>query len=147
MFVPENARLEELAAEYHRMREAALRAQERMRTATATVTSPKGLVTVVVGAQGEVRSITFASRAYRNMAPAELADAILDTINRARDTVLRELTEDLPANPPGGMLGGMTPEDILNGKIDLSGLLPESLDLGDLPFPFRPAPEAFRRPG
>lgn len=141
MNLPEGVRLDELAAEYQRLRDLALQTQERTRTVTATVTSAKNLLTVTVGPNGELQSLIFNSRSYRNMAPAELAHVILETVDRARAAVNRELTELMPAALPAGMsIGG-----VLNGEIDLSGLLPESLDLGGISFPSMP--EAFRRKG
>lgn len=123
-------RLDELAAEYRRLREAAMEAQHRMQTATATATSTKGLVTAVVGAQGELQELKFHSRSYRDLPPAELAHVILDTVRRARESVLRDVMAVLPGNLPGGL----SPDDMLRGRVDLSGLLPEDLPVEGLPF-------------
>lgn len=134
MQLPEDVNINELTAEYRRLRESALRTQEQLRTATATATSSKGLVTAVVGPHGELQSLTFNSRAYRNMPPAELSHVILDTVRRARDQVMRDLMGALPSTLPGGL----TAEDMLRGTIDVSALLPEDVSLDGFSFPVPP---------
>jgi DNA-binding protein YbaB len=127
----DDGHLQELFDEYHKARENALRVQERMRTATATATSAKNMITVVVGAQGELQKLTFNSRAYRDLPSAELAHVIVETVRNAREKVLREITDLFPE----GLLGGLKADDLVRGQADLSGLLPESIGLGDMPFP------------
>jgi hypothetical protein len=138
MMFGSDPRLDELRADYGRLRDAALRAQERMRTATATVTSAKGLVTAVVGAQGDLQSLVFNSRAYRDLPPAELSHVVVDTVRRARDAVMRELLAELPT----GLFGDTNADDLRQGRIDVAGLLPEDLPVNGLA---RPAPPPGRR--
>jgi DNA-binding protein YbaB len=134
--------IEQLAEEYQRNRAAALDFQTRLQEISATATSPKGLVTVVVGGQGELRSVVFHSRAYRAMAPAELAQVILETVDRARDGALRELFQAMPA----GEMAGLRYEDVLNGRADVTALLPENpADADPLLFPHLPADPPDRR--
>jgi DNA-binding protein YbaB len=66
----------------HRARMEEVRAE--MKTANASVTSKDRMVTAVVGAQGQVVSLTFHTTAYRSMAPAELGAALVDVLNEAR---------------------------------------------------------------
>jgi DNA-binding protein YbaB len=129
--------IEQLMAEYQRHRSSALDFQQKLREVTAHATSAKGLVTVVVGAQAEVRSIVFHSRAYRTLAPAELAQTLLDTIERARNAVLQQVMQAMP----GTALGGVTYEDVLGGRVDLTALLPEDLADRDIPL-LSPPPAA-----
>src|SRR5215207_3543125 len=82
MTTPERS-LEQLAADYARHRAAAVDSAQRVAAVSATVTSPQGLVTVTVGGQGEVRTLSFNSQDFRKMAPAELAHVVLETIDRA----------------------------------------------------------------
>ncbi|WP_051814028.1 YbaB/EbfC family nucleoid-associated protein [Kitasatospora sp. MBT63] len=57
---------------------------KELEAATASATSKDRLVTAVVGAQGQVVSLTFHTTGYRSMAPAELAKAVTDVLNTAR---------------------------------------------------------------
>ncbi|GHJ46933.1 hypothetical protein Cs7R123_42750 [Catellatospora sp. TT07R-123] len=126
--------LEQAAADYARHRAFAIEAHRRMAAVSATMTSPQGLVTATVGAQGELRALTFNSQDYRRMAPAELARTVLDTVARARQSVLQQLLGELPEAP----VGGLSVRDLMEGTADLERLLPERLDLDGLPFTRRP---------
>jgi DNA-binding protein YbaB len=66
----------------HRARMEEVRAE--LRAANASVTSKDRMVTAVVGAQGQIVSLTFHTTAYRSMAPAELGAALVDVLNEAR---------------------------------------------------------------
>ncbi|MFF7988826.1 YbaB/EbfC family nucleoid-associated protein [Kitasatospora xanthocidica] len=59
-------------------------AAKELEVATASVTSKDRMVTAVVGAQGQVESLTFHTTAYRSMAPAQLAKVLTDVLNTAR---------------------------------------------------------------
>ncbi|MBF9072570.1 YbaB/EbfC family nucleoid-associated protein [Streptacidiphilus fuscans] len=78
------ARLAERRAKLQEMR------REYLET-TAEVTSKDRMVTAKVGAQGQVVSLTFHTKAYQSMAPAELASALTDLLNRARADVGEKL--------------------------------------------------------
>lgn len=106
----------------------AMQAQEFMRAVDATVTSSNGMVSVTVGAQGDVQALTFHSQRYRQMAPAELSHLVLDTIGRARTSVLRQLEEHLPSTT----FAGVSLQDLMNGSADWSSLLPERFEAVEL---------------
>ncbi|MFE9426018.1 YbaB/EbfC family nucleoid-associated protein [Kitasatospora sp. NPDC006697] len=55
-----------------------------LQNATATVTTKDRMVTAVVGAQGQVVSLTFHTTGYRSMAPAQLGTLLADLLNEAR---------------------------------------------------------------
>ncbi|GAB7186958.1 hypothetical protein ATKI12_6789 [Kitasatospora sp. Ki12] len=59
-------------------------AAKELEAATASVTSKDRMVTAVVGAQGQVVSLTFHTNAYRTMAPGELGKVLTDLLNTAR---------------------------------------------------------------
>lgn len=134
MTTPERS-LEQLAADYARHRAAAVHAQERMSQVSATMTSPQGLVTVTVGAQGEVQSLLFNSQDYRKMPAAELSHVVLDTISRARASVMQQLAGALPDST----FAGISYADVMNGNVNWDQVLPEKLDLDGMPWhPGRP---------
>jgi hypothetical protein len=73
---------------------------------------------VTVGAQGDVRELRFRGEGYRDLAPAELADLLVRTIEQARQAArekalagMRELMVDLPS--PIGRLGEVASVDEL----------------------------------
>jgi DNA-binding protein YbaB len=123
-------KIDELTAQYTKSREDALASHQRLQEVSETVTSKKGLVTVTVGAQGEIRSLTLNNRTYRDMAPAELSHVIVDTLKTARKRVEKHFVQALPST----VLGGMSVEDILSGKVDLAKFLPESIPMDGTPF-------------
>ncbi|GAB3156680.1 hypothetical protein GCM10027290_54920 [Micromonospora sonneratiae] len=78
------------------------RVRRRVNQAKTTVEDKKKLLSVTVGGHGELTQITFNGDAYRQLAPAELADLIVATARTAREGAQRkvmagtaELTGDL----------------------------------------------------
>ncbi|MFF1908935.1 YbaB/EbfC family nucleoid-associated protein [Kitasatospora sp. NPDC058218] len=67
--------------------------QKEMNELTASVTSKDRMVTVKVGSQGQVVSMTFHTNDYREMAPAELAKVLTDSLNEARAAVGEQVAE------------------------------------------------------
>ncbi|MEV7781583.1 YbaB/EbfC family nucleoid-associated protein [Kitasatospora sp. NPDC088351] len=67
--------------------------QKEMNELTASVTSKDRMVTVKVGSQGQVVSMTFHTNGYREMAPAELAKVLTDSLNEARAAVGEQVAE------------------------------------------------------
>jgi DNA-binding protein YbaB len=73
---------------------------------TSHRTSDKNkLLSVTVGGRGEIRDLTFRGDGYRDLAPAELADLLMKTIEKARAEArrqalagLRELMTELPSS-------------------------------------------------
>ncbi|GAB2922104.1 hypothetical protein GCM10027280_06660 [Micromonospora polyrhachis] len=78
------------------------RVRRRVNQAKTTVEDKKKLLSVTVGGHGELTQIAFNGDAYRQLAPAELADLIVTTVRTAREGAQRkvmagtaELTGDL----------------------------------------------------
>jgi DNA-binding protein YbaB len=122
---------EQLNADYARYRAAAMESAQRMQAVAATVTSTNGLVTITVGPQGEIRSLSFNSKDYRKMAPAELAHVVLDTFDKARESALQQAAAALPSFS----FGGLNSRDLLNGRVDWEQVLPEKLDVDGFVLP------------
>ncbi|QID34779.1 YbaB/EbfC family nucleoid-associated protein [Streptomyces albus] len=76
-------------------RERLLDAQRALAKKTVSVTSKNRMVTVVVGAQSEVRDITFHTEAYRTMAPAELGRTLVEALEEARKKARAEVFSTL----------------------------------------------------
>ncbi len=83
------------------------------------------LVTVTVGGQGDLRELRFRGDAYRELAPAELADLLIRTIEAARKGArdralagIQDLMRDLPSSV--GRLGEVTSvEDLVDELADM----------------------------
>ncbi|MFI6156396.1 YbaB/EbfC family nucleoid-associated protein [Kitasatospora sp. NPDC051170] len=70
-------------------------AARELQNATATATSKDRMVSVTVGAQGQVVSMTFHTTGYRSMAPAALASLLTDLLNTARADIGDRITETM----------------------------------------------------
>jgi DNA-binding protein YbaB len=82
---------------YQRLDELRCRFRERVRVAEVTVTSPDGLVEVVVAADGEFRDVVIHDRAVRGLTGAQLSEAVLAACRDARgaaDWARRKLYEE-----------------------------------------------------
>ncbi|MFJ8622597.1 YbaB/EbfC family nucleoid-associated protein [Kitasatospora sp. NPDC093550] len=94
------------------------RTAKELEAATASVTSKDRMVTAVVGAQGQVVSLTFHTNAYRTMAPSELGKVLTDLLNTARadlgDRVAGAMAEfkGLGETLAASMTGGSELEDL-----------------------------------
>ncbi|MFE0699688.1 YbaB/EbfC family nucleoid-associated protein [Streptomyces sp. NPDC058872] len=68
----------------HDHRDKMLAAKRELDAATASATSKDRMVSATVGPQGQVVSMTFHTKAYQSMAPAELAAVLVSVLNEAR---------------------------------------------------------------
>ncbi|MFJ5229309.1 YbaB/EbfC family nucleoid-associated protein [Kitasatospora sp. NPDC088391] len=93
--------------------------QQELNELTASATTKDRSVTVKVGPQGQVLSITFHTEAYRSMAPAELGKQLTDLLNQARATVGEQVSQRIGAFDDLGetlrlsMTGGTELDEIL----------------------------------
>ncbi|WP_354637682.1 YbaB/EbfC family nucleoid-associated protein [Kitasatospora camelliae] len=121
MSTPYDQRIDELMEEYRSRRAAAGDLQRRLREISATATAPRQTVKVTVGAQGELTAVEFPTGAYRRLAPAELAEAVLTAAREARQQALGLAGEAIAAHLPPEVQAS----DFLQGTADLTALLPE----------------------
>lgn len=124
---PYDQQIEDLLEQYRRQREEAAETRRRINATTATATAPRQTVKVTVGAQGEVTAIEFPTGAYRRMAPKELADVLLTTLQQARSEALEGAAGVLAGELPPGV----TVADLLQGRVDPGALLPEDPAMPD----------------
>ncbi|MGM1060381.1 YbaB/EbfC family nucleoid-associated protein [Saccharothrix sp. Mg75] len=91
-----------LLAEYREQQQALLDVQSRLKDIRATATAPRRSVSVTAGHGGGVEEIKFPTAAYKRMAPAELAAALVDTIAAAQRKAADEAADLMaPHMPPG----------------------------------------------
>ncbi|MET7385889.1 YbaB/EbfC family nucleoid-associated protein [Streptomyces sp. NPDC005529] len=124
---PYDQQIEDLLEQYRRQREEAAETRRRINATTSTATAPRQTVKVTVGAQGEVTAIEFPTGAYRRMAPKELADVLLTTLQQARSEALEGAAGVLAGELPPGV----TVADLLQGRVDPGALLPEDPAMPD----------------
>ena len=91
-----------------------------------TVRSTDNMITVVVDGKGDLVSIAFSTAKWRHMAPAELGDALVKTINKAREDSRAELMRSYsgvmpkPLRPAGAAEGRGSLEEMLNRMLGRS---------------------------
>ena len=129
MSAPLEQQLDEAMAHYRDQRASALDYQRRLGEVAATATSPRRVVSVTVGGQGQVTDLSFPTGAYKRMAPAELSAAILATIDEARESALDQAAELLaPMLPPG-----LDARQVMRGTADIGAVLPAEAPVIGLP--------------
>lgn len=120
------AQVEELLAGYRRSREQLGTVQRKLAALQESVASEDGLVTVTVGANGQLTELVIVESAYRKLRPHELAETIMSLTAKAAATVSRAAGQTLaPVLPPDA-----DPVALLRGTADLppDELKPEAVD-------------------
>ncbi|WP_121008250.1 YbaB/EbfC family nucleoid-associated protein [Saccharothrix australiensis] len=112
--------LERVLARYREQRDELEAFQRGMSAISCTATAPRQTVKVTVGNQGELTDLAFPTDAYKRMAPAELAGAILTATREARGKALDAAAELLAPLLPAGL----NARDIVEGKADLASYVP-----------------------
>jgi DNA-binding protein YbaB len=118
--------LEQTLAEYRQKRADLRKLQERMADMSSTATAPRKVVSATVDTHGRITGIAFPTNAYKNMAPAELANVVCDTVRKAQALAREELAELMEPMMPAGMsMRGREP-----GGFDIDRLFPENPEEG-----------------
>ncbi|MBY8886060.1 YbaB/EbfC family nucleoid-associated protein [Streptomyces sp. PTM05] len=125
MSSPYDEQVENLLARYREAREQAADTRRHINETEATVTAPRKVVKVTVGAQGQVTALDFPTAAYRTMTPKDLSRTVLTALEQARSQALSKVAEVALS----GMLGGVPTADLLRGDVDARSFLPEDLEL------------------
>ena len=116
MTSPLHDRIEQAYADFERQKLALADIKREMSTAQTTITPKNRALTVTVDGRGDVVEIKFPTNSYRTMAPAELGNLLVETIQTAREQAreqsLNAFKSVLPANLPiMDMLNGSTSAD------------------------------------
>ncbi|MEV0056809.1 YbaB/EbfC family nucleoid-associated protein [Saccharopolyspora shandongensis] len=120
--------LEQLLAQYQRQFAEVKETQRRLREISCTVTAPRRTVAVTVGHGGVVKDIEFPTGAYKRMAPADLASAVLKVIADAQQQARREAADLMaPSLPPG-----VDAQKLFSGDIDIQSLLKPEPELHEV---------------
>lgn len=96
------ARFDDAHARYARLREGVGELQRDLDALEATVRSPDGMVTVVVGARGNLKRLTLHDRAYQEHPPQRLAILITEAVRKAETVVTQAVQERIAELVPEG---------------------------------------------
>jgi DNA-binding protein YbaB len=99
------AALAELRAQRTRMQAAS----EQLAKTVGKATSKDRSVEAVVDNKGKLTSLRLKGTGYRKLAPAELADRIVETVRAAQDAAARQASESLAGLMPTGLGLGLGP--------------------------------------
>jgi DNA-binding protein YbaB len=119
--------VEKLMAEYQQQLEKLGEHQRKMSELTGTGVSQRKQVSVTVGAQGQLMELKFLTDSYRDMAPAELSNLIIDTFAVARNELIKQQRELMAANAPAGVNVGA----LFGPDADLSKAMPRNPFMSD----------------
>ncbi|GIH06949.1 hypothetical protein Rhe02_50160 [Rhizocola hellebori] len=96
------ARFDDVHAQYTKMREGVKDLQDDLAAMEVRVASPDGMVTVVVGPRGNLKSLTLDKRAYQQHPPERLAALIVQACQRAESAVAGAVQQRLGRMLPEG---------------------------------------------
>ncbi|MFD7917706.1 YbaB/EbfC family nucleoid-associated protein [Streptomyces sp. NPDC059740] len=128
MSTPYDQQIEDLLAEYRDAREQAADTRQQINDIKVTVTAPRQVVKVTVGAQGQVLALDFPTAAYRNLAPKDLSRVICTALEQARAKALSQVMEMTIGKLPKGV----TPADMVTGNFDPRDLFPKEIELPEV---------------
>lgn len=115
------AQLEELATDYGERLAQLRQLQAQAGRVTAVARSRDGLVSVMVGAQGQLLGLDLNQGVYTRMSPQRLAAAIVELARAAAADAANQVSEIMAAVLPTGWVAGG----------DVAGLVPSGLSLLD----------------
>ncbi|MEV0135000.1 YbaB/EbfC family nucleoid-associated protein [Dactylosporangium sp. NPDC050688] len=131
MTIPLHNQVEHAMAQLRATQDALDAVQRELSETTTSSTSRNRAVTVTVDGRGEITAITFPTGAHRSMAPAELGELLVETIREARQAASQTAVSLFtPLMPSGTNLGAL-----LDGDLDLDGMIAEALQAATAPLP------------
>ena len=120
----ENA-LADLREQQERIREA----QERAEKETTTVSSKDRSISATVDHRQRLTGLKFSGTRYRTMAPAELANKIVELVRQAQDEASQKSITTYSAMAPAGFGSALT--EMVNGEFDLDKMFDEAVREAD----------------
>ncbi len=125
MTFPMDDYLEQAAAALREQGERIAGFQAELAQRSTTVVSKDRMVTATVGGTGKLTALAIKGNRYRMMAPAELANVVMETVNAALEQASTETMAAAQALMPGGFgADGVG----LDGSIDLEEFMKSALD-------------------
>ena len=114
------AQLEQLAADYGERLALLRQLKVQARRVTAVARSRDGLVSVMVGAQGQLLGVELKQGVYERMSPQRLAAAVVELAAAAAANAAEQVREIMvPVLPAGGDVDGLVPPglSLLDGGV------------------------------
>ena len=125
MSSPFSDQIEQAQAEFERYKVALASAKRDLEATRTTVTGAKRAVTVTVDSYGKLLDITFPTKSYRSMPPAELSKLLVDTIDKARSQAVAATADALGGlAPPGAPVIA----DLFGGPVDFDSMLHSAME-------------------
>jgi DNA-binding protein YbaB len=97
---PMQDKIEQAFADFERSQTAIAAIRDELADSTTTVTSKNRAVQVTVDGHGEVTEISFPTKKYRTMAPAEFGSLLVATLAEARQEAVERATNLVSAAMP-----------------------------------------------
>ncbi|MFI0469574.1 YbaB/EbfC family nucleoid-associated protein [Saccharopolyspora sp. 5N102] len=121
LFNEMEAAMAELRAQQDKIREA----QEQAQKETTSATSKDRMITVTVDHQQRLTAVKFDGTRYRSLAPAELANRIVELVREAQEDAAGKALAMFAQLAPTGLGSGIT--DVMGGDFDLDRMFDEAV--------------------
>jgi DNA-binding protein YbaB len=129
MSSPLHNQIQQRLVELRERRQVMARIQQELAETQTTVASKNHAISVTVDSRGELADIRFRTNSYRTMAPAELAQLLMDTVKAARTEARAAVAEAFAPLLPAG-----TPLlDMMNGTVDFEAMMRDTIPMPDDP--------------
>ena len=127
MSQPAGDEMEAALASLRAQQERIQQAHGQIKAIFGTSTSKDRMVSATVDARGRLTDLRIAGSRYRQMAPAELSDRIVETVRSAQDQAAREALSMFSGLAPSGMLS------VLNGGFDFESMFDAAVETASEP--------------
>jgi DNA-binding protein YbaB len=117
--------MKRLEAEYRKAREGIGKVQDGVSGTTANVRGKSRKVSATVDGSGKLLELRFHGQSYRSLAPTELAELVVETVNKAHEAAQRDMWKSIA----GFLPPGLTAERVATGTIDWADALADSITL------------------
>ena len=129
MSTPLQERMESTLAELRAQQQKIRDFGASMAAQTTALTSKNRMVSATVDSRGTLTELAFKGSRWRNLAPAELAALIVETVARAQETASKQAMKAAAGLMPAGFgFAGLT-----GGDLDLDGMFDAAVRLAEEP--------------
>ncbi|MGI5489596.1 YbaB/EbfC family nucleoid-associated protein [Microtetraspora malaysiensis] len=118
------AEIRDLAAEINQQMTRVREAYGELSVMEHTARSADGMVSVTVGRHGQMRGLELNPRAYRTLSPSQLADAIMQEVNKATAAVSEQSKQLLQPLMPESV----PYEEVFGEQVMLDAFFPKPVE-------------------
>lgn len=116
----DTSRVEQIFQEYQRQHAVFTDLHRQIQAISVTAASPRREVEVTVDHSGKVTGIDFTGSAYKRLAPKELSELIMRTLEDAKEQAADQSAELLTPVMPEGL----NARDLVSGRLGIDKLAP-----------------------